>query len=44
MASQEALPDGMRQAASDVWSISHERAETKQNAGKAPADRVSTLI
>ena len=37
MAAQEALPDGMREAANDVWSIPHERAATKQTAGKAPA-------
>jgi hypothetical protein len=34
----------MREVASNVWSIPHERAATKQTAGKAPADRVSTLI
>src|SRR6266567_1832726 len=37
MAAQEALPDGMREAASDVCLIAHERVETKQAAGKAPA-------
>jgi hypothetical protein len=34
----------MREAASDVCSIAHERAATKQTARKAAADRVSTLI
>src|SRR5258706_5946447 len=37
MAAQEALPDGMREAASDVCLIAHERVATKQAAGKAPA-------
>src|SRR5437016_2356547 len=34
----------MREAASDVCSIAHERAATKQTARQAAADRVSTLI
>src|SRR6266540_1978846 len=34
----------MREAASDVCSIAHERVATKQAAGKAAAARVSTLI
>src|SRR6266542_1516495 len=35
LAAQEPLPDGMREAGTDVRSISHERAATKQTARKA---------
>src|SRR5712691_9584032 len=38
------MPHLPTKAASDVCSIAHERAATKQTARKAAADRVSTLI